>query len=225
MFSDRENSLKITSPKIPRQLALLDDLSVIFSAGEDDMQGVAIEDGVFQNVQLSSFSVTDSRVIKTNFAEITIPSFGVKNVEFIHCDMTMARFADASWHVAEMRNSRCSGMQLDAAHLQNVRFIDCKLDLVNFRFAKLANVVFESCVVREMDFYGATLKNVVFVDCEIDAVGFAGAKLQNVDLTNAQLTNIKNVTSLKGATISDEQLIYLAPQLATANGIKISDGL
>ncbi len=215
--------MKIISPRIPRQIVPLDDLPAVFTAGEEDIEGVAIENGALQSARLSSFSLTNSRIQKTSFAESKIAGFGVKNVEFVQCDMTMARFADASWHVAELRSSRCSGMQLDTAHLQNVRFADCKLDLINFRFAKLTNVIFESCVVREMDFYGATLKNVAFVDCEIDAVGFSDAKMQGVDLTGAQLIDIKNVGSLKGTIISSDQLVYLAPQLAVTNGIGIRD--
>lgn len=216
-------AIAITSPSLLARLEPIDDLAIRIAHGEEDIAGVRVEDQTLDGVACASLSITGSRVVKTNFSTVEIPGFDVKNAVFVGCDMTMANFPEASWHMIELEKGLCSGMQLDNAYLKHTVFRDCKMDLVNFRFAELTNVLFERCVVREMDFYNATLKNVAFVDCEIDAVVFSGSKLQHVDLTRAKLSEVKNVAAFKGATFSNEQLIYLAPYLAATCGIKVDD--
>jgi uncharacterized protein YjbI with pentapeptide repeats len=194
--------MKVVSPSRLHQLGTIEDIAGFIDA-ED--------------------SIEDASVEKTNFSSIEIKSFGIKNATLTNCDMTAAKFPDASWHVTELQDSRCSGMQLDKGTFKDVVFKGCKLDLVNFRFAKLTNVIFDSCVIDEMDFYGAELKNMKFIDCAINGVVFTSSRLHNVDFTEAQIVGIKGISSLKGATINNEQLIYLAPYLASEFGIKVSE--
>ena len=207
--------MRIVKPNLPRELEPLRAIS------GDDIDGAMIERQALADGVANGLTINNSHVVKTDFSGVAIEGFGLKNTTLADCIMTAAKFPDASWHVVEVANSRCSGMQLDKAHLKDVRFTGCKLDLVNCRFAKLTNVVFDGCVVSEMDFYNAELKNVTFIDCDIEGVEFAGSKLQNVDLTASRIGAVKGVTNLKGAIISGEQLIYLAPYLAAEAGIRV----
>lgn len=216
-----QSPVKITSPAIPPQLDPIAGFSRLI-ASEDNLEDVKIENESFHQSTLQAFSIANSRIMKTDFTGVEIHGFGIKNAVFGDCDMTVAKYPDASWHTAQLHDSRCSGMQLDKAVLKDVLFKNCKLDMTNLRFAKLVNIIFDSCVVNEMDFYNADLKNIAFINCDIDNVEFSSAKLHNVDLTESRIINLKGASSLRGATINNEQLIYLAPYLASEFGIKVS---
>jgi uncharacterized protein YjbI with pentapeptide repeats len=102
-----------------------------------------------------------------------------------------------------------------------VSFVDCKLDLANFRFAKLKNVLFDSCVLTEADFAGATFNNVSFDNCELDKADFSNTKCTKLDLRGSSIVDVIGISSLKGAIVSPEQLISLAPQLAAEIGLVV----
>lgn len=214
--------MKISRPTIPARLESIDDLQRI-TQFEDTIEDSEIIGQSLDQCTLKNLAIANSKTTKTSFAESDIDGFGLKNAVFTDCVMTMANFPDASWHVVEIRNSRCSGIQLDKANLKDVLFKDCKLDLANLRFAKLTNVIFENCVITELDLYNAELKNVAFIGCDMDDVEFSRTTLHNVDLTESQIIKIKGIPYLKGATINSEQLVYLAPYLANEFGIKISE--
>ena len=55
----------------------------------------------------------------------------------------------------------------------------------------------------------------------IDRLDCTGAKLADVDLRGARLTDIGNIEGLRGASISIEQLLDLAPALAERLGIRL----
>lgn len=57
----------------------------------------------------------------------------------------------------------------------------------------------------------------------IENISFAGARLKNVDLSEAHILSVKNVIGLKGATISYEQLTFLAPYFTQELGILIKE--
>ena len=60
-----------------------------------------------------------------------------------------------------------------------------------------------------------------FEASSIDILDAASARFTDVDLSGAKLRTIGGVASLKGATISAEQLIDVAPLLAKHLGIAV----
>lgn len=83
-------------------------------------------------------------------------------------------------------------------------------------------MIFEDCMLDDVDFYGATLKNVEFIGCTIHKITFDAAKMRNVDLSKSTIGKMQGIASLKGATISYDQLIQLAPYFAAEAGIKVA---
>lgn len=213
--------MTIVQPRVAANLEQIADFDELLQAGEDSFEQCLIKDYVVESSGVNSVSIADSRIEESRFVRAEFLTLGMKDVQVARCDMTMANFANASWHMVAVESSRCSGMQLDTSSLKNVRFHGCKLDMVNFRFAELVNVEFEDCVIPEMDFYGATLKNVRFINCEIDRIELGASQLRNVDFTQAHIIHVKKAADLKGALISDEQLVQLAPYLAASQGIKV----
>lgn len=216
--------MKILHPDIPEALSDIDDITPLLLV-DDKLRGLRLESVDISGRRLKGMAIEESLVGKTNFSQTHIEKFEAKDCQFKDCDFTASSFASSSWHVIEVSGARCSGIQLQTSVLKNVLFKGCKLEFANFRFAKLENVIFEDCLINDIDFYNATLKNVVFSGSSIENITFAGARLKNVDLSDAQLVSVKNVSGLKGATISYEQLTFLAPYFTQELGILIKEQL
>ena len=82
-------------------------------------------------------------------------------------------------------------------------------------------MVFEACAIGELELAEADLRRVRFEASSIDILDAASARFTDVDLSGAKLRTIGGVASLKGATISTEQLIDVAPLLARHLGIVV----
>ena len=73
-----------------------------------------------------------------------------------------------------------------------------------------------------MDFNDASLKNITFKQCILNDVTFNNAKMFRVDISQSTIEHIKGIDSLKGATISEEQMLLLAPALVRSAGLKLA---
>ena len=214
--------MKIIHPNILNDLAKVVDVDNLLNS-EDKIENANLDNIDISGRRLKSVIIQESLVNKTNFMNTNIERFEVSDCTFKDCDFTASSLATSSWHVVEIVNARCTGLQLQNSTLRNVMFKGCKIELVNLRFAKLENIIFQDCMINDIDFYNSTLKNVEFAGCNIENISFSGAKLKNVDLTRSQIISVRGVGGLKGSTINYEQLIILAPYFALEFGIIIKD--
>lgn len=214
--------MNIVPPDIPAQPEPLEDLVHALHADET-IAGRSVTLGDAAGIRLKGADMQESRFIKTVFTQARIEKLHVRDCLFDGCDLTACSFPDSGWHATAITNARCSGIQLQMNVIKNVRFQGCKLNLANLRFAKLENVIFEDCVIADMDLYNAQLKNVVFDRCPIENVTFSGANLKNVDISDSPIISIKGLRGLKGAVISPEQLMQLAPYFAQEIGVIVKD--
>lgn len=159
---------------------------------------VAITDGALQRSSLRGVWARDLRVTGTSLAE-------------------------GSWTDVTVLGSVLAGVELFGAQLRDVVLSGCKLDSVNFRAARLTGVVFDNCVLRDCDFAGATLTRCAFGGSQLTRADFSKVTMDGTDLRGAELGMIIDTGSLRGATISSGQLALVAPVLATALGIVVSD--
>lgn len=129
--------------------------------------------------------------------------------------------ADSGWRRVEVRGSRLGSAELHGADLRNVTVGHCKLGYVNLRGARLTDVSFGDCLIDELDVGGATLERVAFPGTRIGRLLAPGARLRDVDLRGARLDDLEGVDGLRGATVSLDQLLDLAPMLAARLGILV----
>lgn len=139
------------------------------------------------------------------------------------CDLSNAVLNGAGVRHCVMRRTRLTGVDLSESSLRDALVEDCKLDLANLRFARLQRVTFRNCLLGEADFSGATLRGVRYEGCDLRAAQFSQAKLERVDLRGSQLEGIGGLGDLRGARISNEQLLELAPALAAHMGLRVED--
>ena len=112
---------------------------------------------------------------------------------------------------------------LAGATWTDVRVRGANLGFLNLAGARFQDVVFERCEIGTFDAREAELTSLTFVDCKIDELNVTGATLSKVDLSGARLRSLIGVESLRGAIVSREQLVDLAPILAAQLGLEIRD--
>lgn len=212
--------MKLLLPTTPKNLTPLLDVAR-YLLSDARIVEAHIENQSLANQAHKQLSISDSAIIKSDLSQMTLESFDTFNSVFKACDFTASTFSNSSWHVIECNNIRCSGTQITNSTLKNTSFKNVKLELVNFRFSRFDCVLFEDCVLDDVDFYNATLKNVEFINCAINNITFSGAKMKNVDISRSTIDTIKGIGSLKGVTISYDQLLQLAPYFAAEAGIKV----
>lgn len=214
--------MKVVPPDISDELVDVNDLPGLLRKDET-LSGLSIHDASAAGLRLKSAVINDAKLVKCDLSQATIEKLQLQDCIIDNCDLTASVLADSSWHAVEVIKARCSGIQLHTSLLKNVLFRDCKLDMANLRFAQLENVVFENCIITELDLYTSKLKNVSFIGCDIEDVEFSDAQLHHVDLSRSTIVSVKGIRGLKGAHISPEQLIQLAPYLAQEIGLIVTD--
>lgn len=121
----------------------------------------------------------------------------------------------------ELSDSRLTGSEFAEGSFEDCTFRNVKFDEAGFRFAKFKRVRFESCMLRACDFSSAKFEHVTFTGCDLEAANFVSASCKAVDVTGEDLSLVKGLLGLKGATISTEQLMQLAPMLAAELGFEV----
>jgi uncharacterized protein YjbI with pentapeptide repeats len=132
-------------------------------------------------------------------------------------------FADSIWRDTHVSGGRLGAVSLVGARWNGVRVRGSHLGFVNLAGAHLDDVVFEGCEIDGLDVRTAELHAVTFVDCRLDELNVSGATLSDVDLSGARLRTLVGVESLRGATVSHEQLVDLAPLLAAQVGLQVRE--
>jgi len=212
--------MTLLQPTLPASLTPIDDITD-FLRDDDTVSEMLIDSESLAGLKLKQLHISESLITKSDFSHIAIEHLDVLDAEFKGCNFTASKLPSSSWHVALIDGTRCSGTMLPNSVFKNVTFKNSKLELVNFRFSRLEHIIFDGCTIDDADFYSATLKNVAFINCTMNSVTFASARMSNVDISKSQIEGIKGVNSLKGVTISYDQLMQLAASLADEAGIKV----
>jgi uncharacterized protein YjbI with pentapeptide repeats len=162
------------------------------------LTGVTFQGGRLAKARLSDVLMRDVRLIATGLGE-------------------------SHWTDVTVAESIAAGAEVFGAELRRVTFRGCKLDSVNFRGSTLTEVAFAGCELRDVDFAGATLTRAAFPGSRLARTDFTNVTMDKTDLRGAELGIIISRDSLRGATVSTGQLVYLAPVLAETMGITVSD--
>lgn len=129
--------------------------------------------------------------------------------------------ADSVWRDTLLAIRRVGAFLSTGATWSSVRVRGGRLDLVDLSGAKLATVAFEGCSIGELDLGTVEARDLVLEDSQIELLDVTNARLVRADLTRASIGAVRGVAGLRGATVTPEQLIDLAPLLAAQLGIAV----
>ncbi len=189
----------------------LDDLRFVGVRGEQlDVSRSNTSGCEFDDVVADEFSVATSRVAESRFTQFGVPLF---------------RMARSVLRDVEFVGGRLGAVEAYDVSCKAVHFRGCRLNYLNLRGSKLTDVAFTDCEIDELDLGQATVERMGFQGSRIGVLSLHQAMCKDVDLRGAALEVVNGAASLKGATISPEQLAGLAPQLAREFGIRVAESV
>ncbi|KFI57595.1 cytosolic protein [Bifidobacterium choerinum] len=111
-------------------------------------------------------------------------------------------------------------VQANAAKIVGAEVRGCRIDYLNCRDAVCRDLVFRDCTIGEFDGNDARLSRVAFIDTDVAVLSLRHAVCADVDLRGARLHEIRGGDSLKGTTMTIEQIADLAAVFARSLGIR-----
>ncbi|MFW2513761.1 pentapeptide repeat-containing protein [Demequina sp. SO4-13] len=163
-----------------------------------DLSRAVLEGGTLRGVEL-----TGCRAEALAAASLNAPAS-----EWRRCEIARSRIGAAELHGGEWAESVVSGS---------------KFGYLNLRGSRLADVLFEDCVFGDLDLMDARLTRVAFRDCTVRTLSVRRAALADVDLRGLEIAGLDDPASLRGAAVSSQQLLDLAPLLAAHLGLLVDD--
>lgn len=176
-----------------------------------DFAGQTAEAVAFLRCRLERCGLDGVRMTRVRIAECLLAE-----VHAVSLDVS-----DATLHDSLLRGCRIGALTAAGATWTSVRVRGGKFDFVDLTRARLTDVVFDGCAIGSLDLGDAQIRAVRFERATVDELTVTGARLSGVDLTGAILGTVRGIESLRGATVSPEQLIDLAPSMAGHLGIEI----
>jgi len=205
------------APRIPSKLPVWE------GTVEDDLEidGVHVVDVDFADVTRMTISI--SRILRSSLTGLGLDRFEMSDGVGERVEGAALRTYKPRFLRVCMTDCRFTGAEFAEGNFEDCVFRNVKFDEVGFRFAVLKRVRFENCVLRQADFTKTTLTDVVFEDCILDEAIFTSAICKAVDVSTENLTHVHGLLGLKGASISAEQLIQLAPLFASELGFHVKE--
>ena len=178
-----------------------------------DFTGTDAPDTRFLECRLQRCGLDGASLRRSRIAECLLSDLHAATVDF----------ADSTWRDSQMVGGRLGAVTLVGATWTGIRVRGSHVGFMNLAGAHLQDVTFDGCEIGSLDVRTADLQSVAFVDCRVDELNVSGATLSRVDLSGARLRTLVGVESLRGAIISHEQLVDLAPLLAAQVGLEVQD--
>lgn len=180
----------------------------------------------FVDLDFAGQDAPDARFLECRLQRCGLDGASLRRARIAECLLSDVHgatvdFADSTWRDTQMWGGRLGAVTLVGATWTGIRIRGSHLGFMNLAGAHLQDVLFEGCEIGTLDARGAELQSVAFVDCRVDELNVAGATLSKVDLSGARLRTLVGVESLRGAIISHEQLVDLAPLLAAQVGLEV----
>ena len=207
--------------RLPR---LDDDLTTELSELEDEAEVTdAIFRGDFGGTEVHFVSLRQCRLEEVLLIGSRVIRASITDCVFTDCNLSGALLEDCRLERVEFRRCRISGIQAPRTQFTDVAFVDCKADAASFRMTTWERAEFRDCNLVESDFYSAKLPETRLHGCDLARADFSKAELAGSRMQRSNLTDIRGGESLRGVTISSDQLIPAALAVFTSMKIRIDD--
>ncbi len=202
----------------------LDDLAEGFPGDlspRDRAEGLRFADLDLDGLDLTGATLAECELAGCSLHETNLTLSRMLESRLVRANAPVLKAARSTWHDVRIEASRLGAVELYESEIDTVEISGSKLSFVNLRRARLKDVLLSDCVIDELDLSQATAERVAFVDCQVDTLLLQGARLTHVDLRGAELHTIGGLESARGAIVSAEQLLDLAPVMAAHLGIAV----
>jgi uncharacterized protein YjbI with pentapeptide repeats len=137
------------------------------------------------------------------------------------CDLSAAVWQNVTLRQVELLDCRALGLRLSVALGQDVYVEGGRFDAATIRITRVRGlVVFDSCTFTDA-VVGGDLSAVVFARCTFDGAEFAATAADGCDLRGSQLGAARGFVTLRGARVTADQTVAVAPRLAAETGLVV----
>ena len=180
----------------------------------------------FTDLDFSDMNADDARFLECSLTRCKLDGLSVKRARVIETSFTDVNastvdFSGSVWRDSRITGGRLGAIMLTGATWTGIRVRGTKLGFVSLATARLDDVVFQDCEIDAIDASASQLASVTFLDCAVHELNVSEARLSKLDLSAADLRMLVGIDGLRGAIISESQLVDLGPQLAAQLGIEI----
>ncbi len=182
------------------------------------VSGVDLGDRDLTGIQLSEVALEDVRADGTVLRAAVLSEVTIERLDAPVLDAARSR-----WRTVVVSDSRVGSLAAFDIDLDVVRFERCRIGFANLRGATLTDVALVDCTVDELDVSGATITRLAMPGSSIRTLSVRDATLAHVDLSGAELDDVDDIASLRGATLASDQLFALRGSVAGALGIRLVD--
>jgi uncharacterized protein YjbI with pentapeptide repeats len=178
----------------------------------------------FRDINLRKRSLGWTGFTECSFQDVQADDVDFRESAFIQCTLNRLSASTFSVPSGRMRDVRITESRIGAlvayeAGWQAVHFVGVKIGFLSLRRAKVQDVLFTDCEIDELDLSNARVQRLAFARTAVKGLTLTGAKLQHVDLRTLELREIAGLESIRGATLTPEQVLELAPVFAKMYGI------
>ena len=187
----------ILSPKIPAQLARVDDFSSYVS------------EFLAEELPIIEMECTDEKGVAGEFGKIDIRKSRFTNCTFTHCDFEKASFVDVIFEACDFSNSKFS-----EAYFERCQFSHCKCIGVDMSLTMIKSTKFEQSNFTYSSFNQTKMLDVFFDRIDFSEASMGEAKLKKFAAKNSLF--VKNnffQTLLAGVDFTGNELI--APMVSS----------
>jgi uncharacterized protein YjbI with pentapeptide repeats len=215
------------SPARPRTPTILDQVNGARARieAEGHYQNVHVIGADLSRLTAAHVEVVAARLERVDLAGAQLPGVVVRDVVIDRGDWANIVAYQAHLTRSTLRGVRLTGAQIVDGGLSDVVFEDAKLDLAVFRSSRMRRVEFRGCNLARADFANASIGGATFIDCDLAGAQFSQAKAEGARFSHCQLDGIGGVTSLSGASMSNDDLVLLTRVFAKALGIEIVEAI
>ena len=137
------------------------------------------------------------------------------------CDLSAAVWQSVTMRQVELLGCRALGLRLSVDLGQDVYVEGGRFDAATVRISRVRGlVVFDSCTFSEA-MIGGDLSAVVFTGCTFEGAEFAATAAQGCDLRESRLGGARGLVTLRGARVTADQTVTIAPRLAAELGLTV----
>lgn len=172
-----------------------------------DLTDVTFRDCLVAGADLGEADLTGTRWENCTVRDLTAVHARAARTGVRHVAASRVRVG-----VAELVDAKLSGVVLRGAKIG-------RLDLSR---ATVTDVLLEDVVIEDLDLDGARVTRLALRDARVGRLSLAGARIKDLDLRTCALSVVGPLTSLRGVTITPEQLTELAPALAAEAGLNVT---
>lgn len=214
---------KKRDPLRPPELSL----PALRPAGDGELREGTEHDGLhFADLDPGDHTAGSQRFVECRFTSCRFGNLKLRHASFNTCrleqlEATSIDVAEGVWSDVEFEGGRIGALLLPGGRLTRVRLRGVRANYVNLRGTEINDLQLQDCRIEELDLGGSSIRRADLAGSEVERLLLTDATLRDVDLRQAGLAVVESVGQLRGAIITEQQLVRLAPALALHVGIAV----